>query len=158
MVKKTDIDEMRKSNRPNTDVVQDFVDRMENIDADILKQRMANMAAMKPFYQDRGEILGEAKEQGIHTKALKMLVTARKNLRGVATLSEKYDDTTGDEFSMLADQTDLFGIVPVSEAVKAEQKAREEAHAAEIKALQAKIDLLTEQAAPKKPTKLKAVK
>ena len=101
---KTDIEAMRKSNRPNEDVVEGLVKRVESINNDILKKRMDNMRAMKPLYDDRGEIYKEAKEQGIHTKALKKLVSARAALRKLITAAENMDDTTADEYSHMADQ------------------------------------------------------
>ena len=132
---KTDIEAMRKSNRPNEDVVEGLVKRVESINNDILKKRMDNMRAMKPLYDDRGEIYKEAKEQGIHTKALKKLVSARAALRKLITAAENMDDTTADEYSHMADQIDLFGEIPKSIKL-------EEAHAAETKALNEKIKVL----------------
>ena len=82
---------------------------------DILKKRMENMASMKPLYADRGEIYKEAKEQGIHTKALKKLVSARAALRKLITAAENMADTTADEYSHMADQLNLFGEVPGQE-------------------------------------------
>ena len=139
MVQKTDIDEMRKSNRPAADVVDGLVTRIENMNNDILKKRMENMASMKPLYADRGEIYKEAKEQGIHTKALKKLVSARAALRKLITAAENMDDTTADEYSHMADQLNLFGEVPGTEDLINKAKADADK---DIKALNEKIKVL----------------
>lgn len=136
---KTDIEAMRKSNRPNEDVVDGLVKRVESINNDIQKKRMDNMRAMKPLYDDRGEIYKEAKVQGIHTKALKKLVSARAALRKIITAAENMDDTTADEYSHMADQLNLFGEVPGTEDLIKKAKADADK---DIKALNEKIKVL----------------
>jgi len=146
---KTDIDAMRKSNRPGAEQVEGFLTRIEKINTDIQNQRMANMRAMKPHYEDRGEIYKQAKEQGIHTKALKGLVSARAALQKLITKADNMDDTTGDEYSHMADQIELFAVVPMSPSVQKAHDAELAAKDAEIKALNAKIEALTEEAGEK---------
>lgn len=131
----TDIDAMKKSNRPHKTVVSDIIKRIEDNEDAALKQKMANMSLMKPFAAQRLELYTEAREKGIHSKALKALIKARDQLRKLVVAAEKLDDDTADEYSHMRDQMDLFGIVPMSEGAKKASAKKDE----EIKTLNAEI-------------------
>lgn len=159
---KTDIEAMRASNRAPKEKVEDLIQRIEANEQDIVDKRMANMAAMKPFYADREELYAEAKSNGIHTKALKKVVQHRLALRKLIAAAEKMDEVTADEYEFMRDQMDLFGVVPVSETVQEEHDAEKAALTDQIEALKKEISALEDAAefdAPEddKP-RLKAVK
>jgi len=147
MVKKTDVDAMRKSNRPNKEGIMGFVTRIENKNQEILDLKMENLKKFKPMYADRAAIFGEAKEQGYHTKALGKLISSRKALRKISTILETLEETTADEYEYMADTIDMFAEVPNSNAANEEIKALKE----QIESLKSDIANLTEE--PTKPSK-----
>lgn len=147
MDNETDIEGMRASNRASKEVVEDLVKRIEANEVDVVNKRMANMASMKPFYAIREELYGEAKSQGIHSKALKNLVKHRKALRNLIAAAEKMDDTTSDEYEHMRDQMDLFGAVPVSQQLLDGHDLELKKLNDRIKALKSEIDELTKDSA-----------
>ena len=57
---------------------KDFVDRIENLNADILSEQGTYMAKVKSIKEDIGVIFDEAKTAGIPKKALRAVIKTRE--------------------------------------------------------------------------------
>jgi len=66
------------SNGFDPEVVKNAVDRVENIEAEMLKEKMAWMSKCKAHKSDINLVLDEAKEKGVPKKELKSVLKARE--------------------------------------------------------------------------------
>jgi len=83
------------------EIVKGFIGRIEECEAEIMREHMAYMGKVKELREDIGEILEEAKTKGIPRKALRLVVKTRKKQ---AELERIREDLEGDE----QDQYDLI--------------------------------------------------
>lgn len=76
----------------NPNLVIEFVGRIENLHADLEKEKSAYMLACKALHQDIKEVLEEAQSKGLPKKPLKAIVKQRALEKKVAACRDDLDD------------------------------------------------------------------
>lgn len=76
----------------NPNLVTEFVGRIENLHADLEKEKSAYMLACKALREDIKEVLNEAQEKGLPKKPLKAIVKQRALEKKVAACRDDLDD------------------------------------------------------------------
>ena len=76
----------------NPNLVIEFVGRIENLHADLEKEKSAYMLACKALRQDIKEVLEEAQSKGLPKKPLKAIVKQRALEKKVAACRDDLDD------------------------------------------------------------------
>lgn len=77
----------------NPNLVIEFVGRIENLHADLEKEKSAYMLACKALHQDIKGVLEEAQSKGLPKKPLKAIVKQRALEKKVAACRDDLDDT-----------------------------------------------------------------
>lgn len=95
---------------------QPFLERIENVLADIASKKGEYMAEAKGLREDIKEIYNEAKDHGVATKALRQLVRYRELERRQAALSEGLDIDERSTFEQLRDALGDFAELPLGQA------------------------------------------
>lgn len=76
----------------NPNLVKEFVGRIENLHADLEKEKSAYMLACKALREDIRAVLEEAQEKGLPKKPLKAIVKQRALEKKVAACRDDLDD------------------------------------------------------------------
>lgn len=90
------------SNVPHGEQVLGFIQRVENLNLDIAKEKSAMMTACKGIHTDIKEVFKEAKAAGINKKALKGHVKRRALERDIEDIRDDLEGDDQDSFDALA--------------------------------------------------------
>lgn len=100
-----------------------FLERIENLNAQLESLRGKYMNDCKPFKEDIAEIFVEAKDKGVNPKALRLLVKDRQLERQQLKLPEKLDI---DERAVFDQLREALGDLGRAAAVKAGHAPKED--------------------------------
>lgn len=93
-----------------------FVDRVENLNADIGKLKSAFLLDCKALHADIKEVMTEAKNAGIPKKALRNVVKKRKLERDIEEIREDLDGEDQDSYDQLVIALDKYADTPLGAA------------------------------------------
>lgn len=97
-------------NSASADSMADFVKRIENLEAEKLREKMTYMERARRITEQQKEIYDEAKDEGVSKKALRAVVKVRDHERKAEGLREDLEDDDAASFddirSALGDYAD----------------------------------------------------
>jgi uncharacterized protein (UPF0335 family) len=89
------------SNGYDPQTVKGLISRIEECEAEILREHMTYMGKVKELREDIGEILEEGKSKGIPRKALKLVIKTRKKQAELEAIREDLEGDEQDSYDLL---------------------------------------------------------
>jgi len=125
-MEKTNIDEFVKANFPDLEVHSSYIERLQNIASEIATEKGIYTRKIQPMQKDRQELLKEARNAGIDTKALKQLKLVIDFLdKNIVNVHDKIGEDAGDTAKAMFDQFSLpFANISGGKSVLAMAKQR----------------------------------
>ncbi|MDP2618591.1 MAG: DUF2312 domain-containing protein [Hyphomicrobiales bacterium] len=114
MARKTRVS--KQTNGIDADMAKAFIERIENLEGQIDSERGSYMQKAKTIREDIKEVIIEAKDEGIPSKALKAMVKDRRYDRKKAELAAGLDIDEGAAFEQMKEALGPLADTPLGEA------------------------------------------
>jgi uncharacterized protein (UPF0335 family) len=102
------------------DKAQSFIDRCENIDKELEREKGEYMARCKALRGDKKDVLSEAKDQGFNTTAMKAVLKTRALERKVEETRDELDNDVQDSFDNIRLAIGDLADLPLGQAALAQ--------------------------------------
>jgi hypothetical protein len=110
------------ANEPTAEHVQEAVAAIEEVDADLLKARMAYMTQCKGLRNKKADEYDSASNRGISKKLLKTKIKERELKAKAAKLTKDLQEDERSEYQMLSEKLGEFADTPLGQAAMAAAK------------------------------------
>ncbi|MET3996039.1 glycerol-3-phosphate cytidylyltransferase-like family protein [Bradyrhizobium sp. S3.9.2] len=107
------------TNEPSTEHVQEAVDQIEKLDADLMAEKMAYMSKCKTIRKIKADAYDHASDQGISKKLLKKKIKERDLGRKIDRITADLEDDERSEYEMLSEKLGEFADTPLGSAALA---------------------------------------
>ncbi|MCA1452873.1 hypothetical protein I6F35_06510 [Bradyrhizobium sp. BRP22] len=107
------------SNEPSAEHVQEAVDAIEKLDADLLTEKMAYMKRCKDIRKIKADEYDNASNRGISKKLLKKKIKERGLHRKIDSITKDLEDDERSEYQMLSEKLGEFADTPLGAAALA---------------------------------------
>jgi hypothetical protein len=113
-------------NEPSAEHVQEAVNALEKLDADLLVEKMAYMKRCKDIRKIKADEYDSASNRGISKKLLKKKIKERDLKRKVDGVTKDLEEDERSEYQMLSEKLGEFADTPLGQAALAAAKPQGE--------------------------------
>ncbi|WP_420408656.1 hypothetical protein [Hoeflea sp.] len=103
-------------NRANSDEMASYINRIEELDAELLREKMAYMERARRIQENKKAVLDEAKEDGLSKKAVRAVVKVRELERKAEAAREDLEDDDAATFDDIREALGDFADSPLGQA------------------------------------------
>lgn len=129
-------------NRANADEMASFVDKFEELEKEVLREKMSYMERCRRIRSQQKDLLDDAKSQGLPKNVLKSVVKAREYDRKAEALMEELEDDAAQIFKDIRQALGDYADLPLGQAAVAREEVTDDERTAAV--VQAVKDDLTE--------------
>ncbi len=119
-------------NRANADEMASFVDKMEELETEKLREKMAYMERCRRIQTQINELLDDAKGQGLPKNVLKAVVKARDLERKADAVMEALEDDAQQIFKDIREALGDFADLPLGAAAVEREEVTDDERTAAI--------------------------
>lgn len=103
-------------NRANSDEMAAYINRLEELDSELLREKMAYMERARRIQENKKEVLDEARENGLSKKAVRAVVKVRDLERKAEAAREDLEDDDAAVFDDIREALGDFADSPLGKA------------------------------------------
>jgi uncharacterized protein (UPF0335 family) len=103
-------------NRANSDEMAAYINRLEELDSELLREKMAYMERARRIQEDKKSVLDEAKDAGLSKKAVKAVVKVRDLERKAEAAREDLEDDDAAVFDDIREALGDYADLPLGKA------------------------------------------
>lgn len=103
-------------NRANADEMASFVDKYEELETELLREKMSYMERCRRIRKQQAELLDDGKTQGLPKNVVKAVVKARDLERKAASIMEELEDDAQQIFKDIREALGDFAELPLGAA------------------------------------------
>jgi hypothetical protein len=122
-------------NRANPDEMASFVDKYEELEKEILREKMSYMERCRRIREQQKDLLDDAKDQGLPKNVVKAVVKARDLERKVESLLEEMEDDAAQLFKDIREALGDYADLPLGQAAVSREEQDDERTAAVVNAV-----------------------
>ena len=114
-------------NRANDSEAASFVERFEELEANVLKRRMSFLEDCRKIRHEQKELLDDAKSQGVAKQVVRSVVRARALQTNITALEENLEDDDRQLFKGIRDVLGDYGDTPLGQAAIDSEEGQQDA-------------------------------
>lgn len=103
-------------NRANSDEMASYINRLEELDDELMREKMAYMERARRIQENKKQVLDEAKDAGLSKKAVKAVVKVRDLERKAEAAREDLEDDDAAVFDDIREALGDFADSPLGAA------------------------------------------
>ncbi|WP_434712947.1 hypothetical protein NMA58_08175 [Rhizobium sp. YTUHZ045] len=119
-------------NRANPSEMASFVDKFEELEKEILREKMSYMERCRRIRKEQSDLLDDAKSQGLPKNVLKAVVKARDLERRAESIMEELEDDAQQVFKDIREALGDFADLPLGAAAVEREETSDDDRTAAI--------------------------
>lgn len=122
-------------NRANADEMASFIDKFEELEKEVLREKMAYMERCRRIREQQKDLLDDAKSQGLPKNVVKAVAKARELERKSQALMENLEDDQRQIFKDIREALGDYADLPLGAAAVSREETDDERTSAIVNAV-----------------------